>query len=320
LHNPSQSTELLGGLPDGVSTLLISPDGDLAGIPFHCLAAPNQDRDEPILLSERYSVGIVPAAGTFVQARKAAAADCASSYLGVACNADGVIPGVDLEVRHVAERYFGGPPPGETFLTEQNRSIFDQRGSVRVLHLACHAGPHGLLLGRDDKWLTPIDLLGLQMKAEILVCTGCSTGRFSGEDGNEFLGIVRQLLVATGARTAVVSLQPVPDAAGVALADLLFGALTGDEPFLGWGLRPSLGPSPLAEAVERARARMGELDADAVGPLLGGLPSCGARLRDFTGSLSPAPPDPSHPMWREPWFVVGDPTVRLLPGVQVGPR
>ena len=106
---------------------------------------------------------------------------------------------------------------------------------------------------------------------------------------------MRQLLISTGARAAVVSLAPVVDAAGPLFSDLVVSALTGQAPHRPWTL--PAGPMNVGDAVRWARLRMRDLTPEAARWL----------HRDLVGS--PEPEDASS--WWAPWFVVGDPKARL---------
>jgi tetratricopeptide (TPR) repeat protein len=286
---------LLGELPAGTGTLIISPDGLLNGFPWHLIPLPGSGD----LLGDRYSTAIVPAAGILPRLRacRGGAAERAGMYLGVAC--DGAATGarlacVDGEVEAIARSYFAADP-GSGFLTTADcHQLLEQGCRVHLLHLACHADRNGLLLSRDGTWVTPVDLVGRGLRAGILLLTGCSAGDFSGQDNNEFLGVVRQLIIATGSRAAIVSVAPVPDNAAPVFADLVLSALTGRNP----GRRWSVPAHPLAvgQAVAWARQALRERSRTDVAPLIPG---------------PDAFPRPWDPKWWTPWFVVGDPNALL---------
>jgi CHAT domain-containing protein len=86
---------------------------------------------------------------------------------------------------------------------------------ARVVHIASH-GEHreddpmmsGLLLG--DGWLTLGDLLGMRLRSDLVVLSGCATGRAWVSEGDDLFGLVRGFLHA-GARDFVGSLWRVSD-------------------------------------------------------------------------------------------------------------
>lgn len=284
--------ELLDGVPDQVDTLIISPHGPLVGVPWHELPLSSLGFDD--VVGEHYTVGIVPAAGVLTQIRKEGLTKREASYLGVACNGDGTIPLVDAEVRHIAESYFSGDLGARYLTTQDCRELFQAQSSVQLLHLACHASRGGFLLSQNGMWTAPVDLLDLGLRADLLLLTGCDAGKFVDDDENEFLGVVRQLMVVTRARAAVVSYQLVPHGAGVVFGDLLLSALTNRDTGRVW--RPPGERLCVGRAVEWARQQMRGLSDEDVRPL----------VQDRSVALRPF-----HPSWCEPWYVVGDPTVTV---------
>ncbi|WP_406399166.1 CHAT domain-containing protein [Streptomyces sp. NBC_00879] len=288
---------LIGPVPDEIDTLIISPDSLLLGLPWHQVPSPGPSNPN-LTLGERYTITVIPAAGVLRHLRahrpslERGGRDTA--YLGVACDGGGKgLIFVDQEVEAIGRNHFADEP-GSRFLVTAYCGEFLERGcSASLLHLACHAEPHGLLLSRDGTWTRPTDLLnapGRSFGADILLLTGCSAGDFSGEESNEFLGVVRQLIVVTGARAAVVSVAPVPDAAGVLFADLFVSALNGEGPDRPW--RTPDRPLAVGPAVAWARQTMRRrLRVDDVNALIAGCDH----------------PRPTHASWWSPWFVVGDP-------------
>ncbi|MCT9113054.1 CHAT domain-containing protein [Streptomyces mirabilis] len=298
----TDADRLIGPLPEEIDTLIISPDSLLLGLPWHQLPNPGQT-DSNLTLGERYTISIVPAAGVLRHLRtnrpSAARAGHNTAYLGVACDGGGedALSFVDQEVEATWRGYFADEP-GADFLTTAYCDRFLERGcSTGLLHLACHAEPHGLLLSRDGTWTRPTDLLnvpGRTFGADILLLTGCSAGNFSGEENNEFLGVVRQLIVVTGARAAVVSMARIPDEAGVLFADLFVSALNGRSPDRPW--RTLARPLAVGPAVAWARQTMrSRLRVEDVKTLIAGCEH----------------PRPAHSTWWVPWFVVGDPKASM---------
>jgi hypothetical protein len=137
-------------------------------------------------------------------------------------------------------------------------------------------------------------LVDLNFSATILLITGCHVGVFGAWESNEFLGVVRQLLVATRAKAAVVSLTAVVDAAAPLFSDILVSALTCIDARRPWPLPPRR--LPVGEAVEWARNCMRKLGADDLTP---------CALDDDLTFVEP------EPKWWSSWFVVGDPSVEI---------
>ncbi|MBK9610695.1 CHAT domain-containing protein [Candidatus Amarobacter glycogenicus] len=201
---------IFGELPAGTRRLVISPHSKLTAFPFHLL--PVQVAGVPA--PRRLPSAIVAAVSSLVRTRNTPDRDWDGAYIAVAYNPGpqrGNIPGVEVEVRQCHSYYFPAPP--DPFTGDRAKEILTCEESARVVHLACHASPHGLLLGyrEGDGWCTPTDFMQLKVRCDLLVLTGCSTGRLEDDEAgtNEFSGVVRQLMAATGARSAVVSRDPV---------------------------------------------------------------------------------------------------------------
>jgi hypothetical protein len=284
--------ELLPGLPDGTHTLFLSPAGPLLGVSWHDLPLPGGSAR----LGDRLAIGIVPSAGVLTQLRGRPGQAAEAPYLGVACDPGGerALPGADDLVRRLAREHFGKSGPDECLTTTDCDRLFELRRRVSVLHLACHAGRGGLLLSGDGRWTTPLDLARVGVRADVLLLTACNTGSFATDENNEFLGVVRQLMIVTEARAAVVSAVPVSTGAALLLADLLLCALTGSVP-AGRPWTAIERALPLGRAIAWARARMAEMSVD--------------EVRGFIGTAGVSPL--IHESWWRPWFVVGDPSVKI---------
>jgi tetratricopeptide (TPR) repeat protein len=297
---PEDATSLLGHVPADTDTLIISPDGLLNGFPWHLIPLPGSDGPgQP--LGDRYTTAVVPTAGLLPRLRlghrEGAAGEQYGAYLGVAC--DGAAAGqplacADDEVTAIARTYFATDPGSGFLVTAECHRLFEQSRRVRLLHLACHARRNGLLLSRDGTWMTPVDLAGHALEADILLMTGCHAGDFSEQDNNEFFGVVRQLLIGTGARAAIVSVAPVLDHAAAVFADFVVSALTGHNPGRPWAVPAR--PLAVGPAVAWARRALAERSRSDVAPL----------IRNQDSSIRPW-----DPRWWAPWFVVGDPRAAL---------
>lgn len=170
---------LLGQIPPSTDTLIISPDGLLNGFPWHLISL-RGPADTSHLLGDRYSTAVIPTAGILPRLRSRndnRAVERVADYLGVAC--DGAAAGagltcVDGEVEAIARSYFADDP-GSGFLATADCHAFLERGCrVGLLHLACHANRNGLMLSRDGTWVTPVGLIGLRLRADILLLTAAA--------------------------------------------------------------------------------------------------------------------------------------------------
>jgi tetratricopeptide (TPR) repeat protein len=283
------AADLIGAPPQGIDTLFFCPDRDLLTVPWHLL--PTLDGG---LLGDEVTTVVIPAAGFLEQIRregdKHAPHKDHLSYLGVADDRGGKLKLVDWEVQNILGSYFR--ENGRCLTTGQGWQLLTCKGHVDLLHLACHAAVAGLDISR--RILTPADLADMELSAEILLLTGCDTGAFAHDENNECFGVVRQLLVATRAKAAIISFKDIPDAAGPLFSDLLVSALTQQAPDRPWEAPPTR--LSVGEAVRWARARMRRLTTTEVQPLLPGKEMY---------------PTPEHPAWWSPWFVVGNPKTRI---------
>ncbi|MFI5959723.1 CHAT domain-containing protein [Cryptosporangium sp. NPDC051539] len=277
-------------------TLLVCPEGDLIAVPWQLLPrAAGRDVCEVVAL--------VPSAGTLVHLRELGPPAIGSvlSYLGVADDAAANVAGlkelgcVNREILSVAERF---PAERRRVITSAAPNALHRiRGlpdHFDVLHLACHATSHGIFLG--GRWVPPVELAATRLTGTILFVTGCWAGAFDTNDHNEMTGIVRQLMVVTRSRVAIISRDPVIDAASPLFANLVVSALLGKRPDADALPFPGA-PRNVGQAVEWARHVMPDVDE--------------ADIDD----LVPDPQvfiDPRSPRWWSPWMVFGDPRIRLV--------
>ncbi|WP_411147315.1 CHAT domain-containing protein [Streptomyces sp. A30] len=301
--DPADAARLIGHIPDGIDTLIVSPDSLLLGIPWHQLSAPIPT-DPSATLGDRFTISITPAAGVLSYLRgehfKHGPIARDAAYMGVACSgvSEKPLKFVDGEVEAIKRNYFSEDSKSTCLATADCLRFLETGCNTSLLHLACHAERHGLLLSENGVWTTPTDLLnraGRTFGADILLLTGCYAGDFSREEDNEFIGILRQLIVITGARAAVVSVAPVVDPAGPLFADMLLSALTGARLDRPWQTPER--PLALGPAVTWARETMSGLNPVPEG-VKSLIPGCER-------------PTPWHPAWWSPWFVIGDPSATL---------
>lgn len=198
---------LLGPVAERLAgrSVRVVPHGPLHGLPFHAL----EGADGPLL--ERATVSVVPSlavAGLLARARPGRRT--APLVLGVP---DSAAPAIEREVAAV-QRHLPGARVfrGEQATLEALR-LAEQRPSV--LHVACHGffgettpGTAALRLG--DAWVSLPQIYGLRDTAEVVVLSGCETGRGLVHSGDEWVGLVRGFLQA-GARAVVAALWEVHD-------------------------------------------------------------------------------------------------------------
>jgi CHAT domain-containing protein len=142
------------------------------------------------------------------------------------------LPAARLEAEAVAALHGAEPLVGGR-ATEQNvRAAL--AGAPRLIHFATHGflqegAPlaSGVALAGGEA-ITADELMGLDIRADVVVFSACDTGRGSLQ-GSELIGLARGLLYA-GARASVVSLWPVDDVATAMLMEFFHGELHAGQP------------------------------------------------------------------------------------------
>ena len=248
-------------LPDGVTRLLIVPDGPLHRLPFDALVLAD---GRPAV--ERWAIGLAPSASLtaalwqrdagagpgrepgrvlamgdprFPLELSAAAMRGAEPYRSAFAATGGLprLQGSGEEARTVARYAAGGSEvrtrelASETWLKSAPLDRFD------VIHLATHAlvderslGRTALALapgGTDDGFLSPADLAGLRLDADLVVLSACRTAGGVTIAGEGVQGLTTPL-VAAGARSVIATQWRVGDRSTVRLvADLYDGLARG---------------------------------------------------------------------------------------------
>jgi CHAT domain-containing protein len=187
--------------------VVVVPHAELHAVPFHALS-----RDGRALL-EDHEVVLAPSTAVFLHRLRAPDAPRAGGclVLGVPDEAAPLIAREVESVRglHAGARVRVGPAATRAALAREGRG-------ARVVHVASHASfreddpmQSGLLLG--DGWLTLGEVHRLRLDAEVLVLSGCATGRSFVSEGEDLLGLLSGFLRA-GAANLVTSLWRVSDA------------------------------------------------------------------------------------------------------------
>jgi CHAT domain-containing protein len=219
-------SELIAPLRDrlAASHLIIVPHDSLHYLPFHAL------HDGERYLCDSYSISYAPSASVYqLCAAKAVRYENTSLVLGVP---DQAAPFIDDEVRAVAKalpgcRLYVGDDVCEERLRETGRLS-------RFIHIAAHAyfrqdNPmfSSIRLGQSE--LTLFDLYRLDLAAELVVLSGCGTGRNVMAGGDEMLGLTRGLLYA-GAHSLVLTLWEVCDRSTADFMKLFYAELASEAP------------------------------------------------------------------------------------------
>lgn len=216
-------------LPEGedIRRLVLVGTGRWPRLPFAALVVPGEGRIEDRFLARRFEIAFAPTLGAL--AGGAAAGSASGPPLVAGWN--GVPPAswvqvedfrpldrAEAEAASVAERLGAAGP----VLRASTEAAFRSgAGSAPLLHVAAHAlvddedtlrsaivlGPAE---GGDDGLLSLGDVLGLDLRARLVVLSGCRTAGGARYFGEGVTGLARAFLVA-GAGAVVVSLSPVDD-------------------------------------------------------------------------------------------------------------
>ncbi|MGH9443788.1 MAG: CHAT domain-containing protein [Thermoanaerobaculia bacterium] len=209
------------------SRIVIVPDGPLWSVSFHALQ-PKSGR----YLIEEASVSYAPSLAVLKETERMARQRGSSSSppaflaMGNPKTALPALPDAERQVREIGELY--GVAESEVLIGDAatERRFRDEAPRFRVLHLAAHAvlddvNPmysHILLSagGGEDGLLEARKLMELDLKAEMLVLSGCETARGDAPAGEGITGMLWAAFVA-GVPTTVASLWRVESASTSAL-------------------------------------------------------------------------------------------------------
>lgn len=197
-------------LPDvlqdlGAEHLIFAPHGFLHEVPFHALF------DGSRFLIERFAVSSVPSASVLYFCRTRVRSP-ATGLVVFACP-DDAAPCIAEEGRAVASCFaqsglFTGT---EATVAQLQEAIC----AARLVHIAAHgafdsADPLLSRLSLTDGSITVRDLQNMELAAELVVLSGCDSGRNGTRGSDEVIGLAQGLLQA-GARSALVSLWAIED-------------------------------------------------------------------------------------------------------------
>jgi CHAT domain-containing protein len=207
-HLANFHAELIAPIADLLEAkhLVFAPHGLLHHIPFHALF------DGESYLIDKYSVSYAPSASVYALCReKAANVSGGSLILGIA---DAQAPLILEEVEALGAIL----PDAKLFIGEAaSEAVLKSHGpSSRIVHIATHGyfrqdNPMFSSIRLGDSYLSLYDLYHFKLPAELVVLSGCATGRNTVTPGDELMGLVRGLLQA-GAQSLMLSLWDVHDA------------------------------------------------------------------------------------------------------------
>ncbi len=231
---------------DGVTRLVVSPDGPLVAIPFEALLAPpaRGATGPPRYLAERYAVSYAPSASALALLQSGAATRPGPIVaLGDPAFGDQPVAGLDplprlpataSELRVLAA--LGGTRAHVSLdrggATREALLALDELPRAEVLHLASHGTVNEAEPDRSGLWLAAAgdgppgrlearDIMRLRLAAQLVTLSACETGLGRIERGEGVVGLARAFLAA-GARSVLVSLWSVNDASTASLMEAFY--------------------------------------------------------------------------------------------------
>lgn len=185
--------------------LIIAPYGILHQLPFHAL------HDGEHCLSDEFTFSYAPSGGVLAACLRRPVSQATDNVVfGVA---DVRSPAIEIEARQVAALL----PDAQLYLGEEasEERLRLVAPNTRILHIATHGffrrdNPLFSAIRLGDGFLSLFDLYRLDLKADLVTLSGCSTGLSEVVGGDELLGLTRGLLHA-GARSVLLSLWDVQD-------------------------------------------------------------------------------------------------------------
>ena len=201
---------------------VVVPDGPLWEVPFAALQMPGgRFVIEERAISYAPSLAVLRETERIARARAAAPPPRDLLALGNPKSEFPSLPEAERQVREIGKLY--GSAKSVVLVGEQatEHSFRREASGFRVLHLASHATlddanpmySHVLLAagGGDDGYLEARKLMELDLKAEMLVLSGCETARGDAPAGEGITGLLWSAFVA-GVPTTVASLWRVESA------------------------------------------------------------------------------------------------------------
>jgi len=185
--------------------LIIAPYGILHQLPFHAL------HDGERCLADEFTMSYAPSGGVLEACLRRPVSQARGNLVfGIK---DARSPAIETEARRVAELLVDAQLYIGEEATEERLRLAAPH--TRILHIATHGffrrdNPLFSAIRLGDGFLSLFDLYRLDLRADLVTLSGCSTGLNAVVGGDELLGLTRGLLHA-GARAVLLSLWDVQD-------------------------------------------------------------------------------------------------------------
>ena len=274
--------------------LIIVPYGAAHILPFQALPFDGE------ALAANHTISYLPSASAWQFLKQSESQPVADCILAIGN------PTKDLREAAKEAVYVAGLFDQSVALVEDEatvQAVLEHIASYSLLHFATHgklsedAPLNSSILLANGEELTVYQLMGLDLKANLVVLSACNTGQGETTGGDDVLGLTRGLL-ASGARAAIVSLWPVDDVSTSLLMCEFYRRLhTGHPPRLALKLAQNylrdLSPAQIDEEITILERRLGKQRLLS-SRHLGEQRAVSSRLRDF-----------SHPYFWAPFILVG---------------
>ena len=279
--------------------LIIVPHDVLHYLPFHALMGPDGR-----YLIEKYPIYYLSSASLlqFVQEKRKAGREKVLAF----GNPDLGDPEKNLEYAELEAKEVKAVYPQSTVYVKKEASEERSKSlspSYDVLHFATHAQLNeddplssAVLLakgGKEDGRLEVREIFGMDLKANLVVLSGCDTALGKLSTGDELIGLTRAFIYA-GTPSVVASLWNVDDSSTAQLMASFYR---------------NLKTMSKAEALRQAQLELirGEGRSDLLARRgIGGIGKLGETPEHQPGSEAPSSVATSHPYFWAPFILVGD--------------
>jgi CHAT domain-containing protein len=279
--------------------LIIVPHDVLHYLPFHALLSPDGR-----YLIEKYPIYYLSSASLlqFVKEKKKAAAEKVLAF----GNPDLGDPEKNLEYAELEAEEVKNVYPQSTVYVKKEASEEKSKSlspSYDILHFATHAQLNeddplssAVLLAKEDKEdgrLEVREIFGMDLKANLVVLSGCDTALGKLSTGDELVGLTRAFIYA-GTPSVVASLWSVDDSSTAHLMASFYR---------------NLKTMSKVEALRQAQLELirGEGRSDMLARRgVGGIGKLGETVKSESPSQNPISISTSHPYFWAPFILVGD--------------
>lgn len=283
--------------------IIVAPYSAAHSLPFHALPFDG----DPLIAAK--PVSYLPSASALQFAGSDTLGRAVDHILAVG-NPTGDLRHAETEAAFVASLFKQAPLLGDQATAAAVRERLAD--CPPLLHFATHghlfedAPLRSSISLANGEELTVYDLMGLQLKTELVVLSACDTAQGETTGGDDVLGLTRGLLGA-GARAAVVSLWPVDDLSTSLLMGEFYRQLrAGAGPKVALQAAQNylreLDQAGAAEELRKLKATLQAVNAEAAPA---GSARRKARFGKQAGALAKPAQDYHHPHFWAPFVLVG---------------